>query len=90
MSNNIGVACIAFAASVLMIFFTYLGCQQIFKFETYFSEWERRNNCRIIKKEYNLFFRNWHHLIVEDSSGNRQSAWVRFRLFSGKDKTVWD
>lgn len=89
--NNSFVAYLAFLASVLMIFFTYFLCQRILKTESYFSGWERRNGCRIIQKEPSLFFRKgWYRVIVEDDFGNRRSAWVRFGLFSGKDKTVWD
>ncbi len=90
MNNNFR-AYVAFLASVLMIFFTYWGCQRILKSAADFPKWESRNNCRIIHKEYSMFWRRgWHRVMVEDSSGNRQSAWVRFSFFTGKDTTVWD
>lgn len=89
--GNYSTALIACAASVLMIFVSYFVGRRVLESETAFSEWERRNNCRIIHKEYRLFWRkNWHRVLVEDSTGNLQGAWVRFGFFSDNDETIWD
>ena len=89
--NNNFLAYVAFLASGLLIFFTYFGCQQVLKSETWFSDWEKRYECRIIKTEYSMFLRKgWHRVIAEDSTGSRRSAWVRFSFFTGKDTTLWD
>lgn len=89
--GHIGIAIAAFAASVMMIFYTYFGCQRMLKSVDDFPKWEKRNNCRIIHKEYSLLSRKgWYRVTVEFDSGVRGSAWVRFGLWTGKDETIWD
>jgi hypothetical protein len=77
--------------AILVIFFTFFLGKLILKQDTYLPTWAQENGFRIIDCSTTLYFRQlWYHVVVEDQSGNKRRAWIRFGFFSGKPNVQWE
>jgi hypothetical protein len=72
--------------SILMVFFTYFGCQAFFQIEESLTRWARHHGYRIIAKEWRTYFvgpfkinkyRPTYYITVEDGQGHYRKGWIR-------------
>jgi len=91
-------------SSLLMVFFTYFGCQALFQIEESLTRWAKQHGYRIITKQWRQYlvgpfkinsYCPTYYITVEDRQGQQKRGWIRLGTwyivgFKERIRVLWE